>query len=259
MSQKPAPSPTSKRLGKRNSSPVRITGLYLRGQVWWWNFQQDGRRVRLSLETADRADAVRKVLEYRAKPHLMEVGRWEFEVEQYIQDQEKRGRLSPSYAKSRQYVLVSFATDAGIETPREVNTRLIQRWYDKLKKLNPETAKHYVVHLRVFLSHLVESHKLRENPALQVRFDKLVHHVRDVFIPRQEVARLIDEAPDDDLRLILLLGFECGMRKQEIVSARPEWLDLKAGTISIPAKEEGFVRKNRKSTTVPMTERVKKF
>jgi len=259
MSQKPTSSPTSKRLVKSKSSGVMITGLYRRGQVWWWNFQQEGHRVRVSLETTDHSEAVRKVLEYRAKPHLMDAGRWEFEVDQYLSDQRKRGRLSPTYAGSRRNVLMRFAKDAAIETPREVSTRAIQAWYDELKTHNPETAKHYVVHLRVFLSHLVERHKLHENPAGKVRFDKLDPHTRDVFIPRDEVARLIDEAPDDNLRLILLLGFECGMRKQEIISARPSWIDLKSGTITIPSKEKGFVRKNRKSTTIPMTERVKKF
>ena len=83
---------------------------------------------------------------------------------------------------------------------------------------------------------------------------------RRFFIPREEVAGgSTTRAPDDDLRLILLLGFECGMRKQEIISARPAWLDLTTGTLTIPAKEEGFIRKIRKSTTIPMTERVKAF
>jgi integrase len=215
--------------------------------------------VRLSLETTDHGTAVRKDLEYRAKPHLLTAGRWEFEVDQYLHDQEERGRRSPSYAKSRRYVLMKFATENGIDSPREVNTSVLQRWYDKMKGLNGETAKHYLVHVRVFLSHLVERHKLHENPAAKVRFDKTVHRFRDMFIPREEIARLIDETPDDDLRLILLLGFECGMRKQEIISARPPWLDLATGTLTIPAKEDGFMRKNRKSTTIPMTERVKAF
>ena len=187
----------------RKSSAVIITGLYRRGQVWWWNFQQDGHRVRVSLETTDRAEAVRKVLDYRSKPHLMDAGRWEFEVDQYLLDQKERGRLSPPYSQSRRYVLMRFAKDANIKAPREVNSRVIQQWYDELKCHNPETAKHYIVHLRVFLSHLVERHKIHENPAKRVRFDKLIHRTRDVFIPRTEVARLIDEAPDDDLGLIL--------------------------------------------------------
>jgi site-specific recombinase XerD len=166
--------------------------------VWWWNRQDDGHRVRLSLETTNHATAVRKVLEYRAKPHLLTAGRWEFEVDQYLRDQEERGRLSPSYAKSRRYVLMKFATVNGIETPREVNTSVLQRWYDQMKGDNGETAKHYLVHVRVFLTHLVERHKLHENPAAKVRFDKTIHRFRDVFIPRAEIARLIDEAPDDD-------------------------------------------------------------
>lgn len=227
--------------------------------MFWWNHQENGRRIRMSLETTDRGEAIRKVLEYRANPHLGEAGRWEHEVDHYLEEQRKRGRLSQSYAASRRYVLLRFAKDARIQGPREVTTAIIQQWYNALKADNPDTAKHYTVHLRVFFSFLVESNKLRENPALKVKFDRTVLRTRDIFIPRTQVAKLIDEADDDDLRLILLLGFECGMRKQEIVSARPEWLDLESGTIRIPANEDGFMRKNRKATTIPMTERVRTF
>ena len=74
----------------------------------------------MSLDTTDHGEAVRKVLEYRAQPHLGEIGRWDFEVEQYLGDQEKRRCLSVSYAGSRRYVLKRFAQDTGIDSPREV-------------------------------------------------------------------------------------------------------------------------------------------
>ena len=48
--------------------------------MWWWNRQDDGHRVRVSVETTDHATAVRKVLDYRAKPNLVTAGRWKFEV-----------------------------------------------------------------------------------------------------------------------------------------------------------------------------------
>jgi len=75
-------SPTTKQVSKKRSSGVNVTGLYRRGQVLWWNCQNDGHRVRLSLETTDHTAAVRKVLEYRAKPQMLTAGRWEFEVDQ---------------------------------------------------------------------------------------------------------------------------------------------------------------------------------
>lgn len=36
-------------------------------------------------------------------------------------------------------------------------------------------------------------------------------------------------------------------------------LDMNLGTVAIPSMEGGFLRKNRKSTTIPMTDRVKGF
>lgn len=146
--------------------------------------------MRLSLETTSHAEAVRKVLDYQAKPHLADAGRWEFEVDQYLRDQQERGQLSASYAESRPYVLMRFAKEMDIDNPREATGVILQRWYDELKRQHPETAKHYIVHVRVFLSHLADHHKLHENPAKKVRFDKTVHRTRDVFIPRSEVGTI---------------------------------------------------------------------
>lgn len=120
-------------LSKRKSSDVHVKGLFRRGQVFWWNHQENGHRLRISLETTDHGEAIRKVLEYRARPHLTDAGRWEFEVEQYLSDQTRRGRLSSSYASSRRYVLLSFAKDCDIQSPRDVTTVMVQRWYDGLK------------------------------------------------------------------------------------------------------------------------------
>jgi len=41
--------------------------------------------MRLSLETTDHSTAVRKVPEYRSKPHLLTAGRREFEVDHRIE------------------------------------------------------------------------------------------------------------------------------------------------------------------------------
>src|SRR4051812_25648808 len=116
MAQPPAtekPSTSAKRRANRESAGGQVRGLFRRGQVFWWNSQRDGHRVRMSLETTDHGEAVRKVLEYRAQPHLGEMGRWEYEVEEYLGDQQKRRHLSASYASSRRYVLRRFAEDAG--------------------------------------------------------------------------------------------------------------------------------------------------
>ncbi len=37
---------------------------------------------------------------------------------------------------------------------------------------------------------------------------------------------LISECPDRELKFILYCGFHAGLRKGEIVQARPEWFDL---------------------------------
>jgi hypothetical protein len=45
---------------------------------------------------------------------LMQAGLREFQIEEYLRQQRERGRLSPSYARSRCHVLLKFAADSGI-------------------------------------------------------------------------------------------------------------------------------------------------
>lgn len=213
----------------------------------------------MSLETSDYNEAVTKVLRLRSLPDLLDQGAWVWELDQYLDEMTARRRLSKSYASSRRYVLQSFAQWANVEAPGHVTAPMVQRWYDELKASKPTTAKHYVVHLRVFLGHLVDRRKLRQNPARGIRMDRTIAESRDVFVPTAAVAKLLDEAPTDELRLILLLGFECGFRKREIIEARSEWFDLKGGLITIPAAAGDWVRKNRKPAHIPMTRRVCDF
>ena len=61
------------------------------------------------------------------------------------------------------------------------------------------------------------------------------------FLTSQEVRNVLDSAKlteDKELELILLLACECGMRKGEIAAARPQWVNLEQGTITVPAIEK---------------------
>ena len=82
-----------------------------------------------------------------------------------------------------------------------------------------------------------------------------------MFLPAARVAELLEAArqrEDAELELILLLACEAGLRHGEISAARADWVNLEAGTITVPAVERdgSWGRKGktgrRRAVTVPM-------
>ena len=150
----------------------KIDGIYLRGQVFWFQPpQNNGLRPKpFSLKTTDEGEAIRKVLEWRASPQLQTSAVWELELDGYLKDQMADRRLSRFYASSRRAVLMAFAREYEITTPQHVTEAVCQNWYDTLKAKNLHTAKHYLVHLRVFLDFLKDRRKvITANPARNIR------------------------------------------------------------------------------------------
>ncbi len=50
----------------------------------------------------------------------------------------------------------------------------------------------------------------------------------------KERDRLFDYCTDDRIRFILFCGFHEGMRRNEIVEARPSWFNLSLRLVNIP-------------------------
>lgn len=236
----------------------KITGLYKRGQVYWYAWQINGRRVFISLDTRDYSEAVQKILEIRSKPELSDSGQWDWEVQNYVQLALSQGTLSKAYARSRRNVLLKFGKDYQIHHPRQVNPKLLQEWHDKLKQQSHRTAQHYLFCVQAFFKHLISQGKMVSNPAKYVSTDKVMLSARKDFLPASFVSQLISECKDPDLKFILLCGFDAGLRKIEIIEARPGWFHLDRGSLTIQ-KTETFQPKDRDERTIPLTSRFKDF
>jgi integrase len=84
----------------------------------------------------------------------------------------------------------------------------------------------------------VEKRKLRENPASFIKAKISNSAKRRRFCLHDQVTRLIDECPDVELKFIQFAGFHAGLRKDEIIQARPEWFDLRLNIIHITESED---------------------
>ncbi len=119
------------------------------------------------------------------------------------------------------------------------------------------TLNREVSQLRKLLNFAVQARKLDRNPLAGIRGLIVPEdNTRDVWATEEEFARLLEKA-EDELKPILLVAYDCGMRKSEILS-------LKWSQVVLRGEERGFIRlssadtKSRKPREVPLTRRVRK-
>jgi integrase len=80
----------------------------------------------------------------------------------------------------------------------------------------------------------------------------------DRFCTKPERERLFAMCEREDVRLILLLGFHCGLRLNEIVQARTNWLRFWSDADGVQHGEivvqetDSFIPKDREARAVPM-------
>jgi len=248
----------------------------LRGQVYWYQPPQKKgfRPAPFSLETTSEGVAITKVFEWQAQPDLATVGIWQHEVELYLRDKLEHNELSRHTVPNRRILLGQFQKFTGEESPSRVRPDMVQAFYNHYKKSNEQTAWDYVSHVRAFFRWMVEEKKLRENPAAKVKMIKVMKTPRKDWVVKKEVSRLlaaarietrkakltgnVDKIRDArEMEMFLFLGFDAGLRKNEMVEARPEWFARQVA-ITIE-KTPTFKPKDRDERSIPLTNRFRRF
>ena len=253
-----------------------IKGIYRRGQVFWFQPpMESGIRPRpFSLETTDETIANQKIIDYQQNPVTAEADIFMVEAERYFSWGREHDKLSESYVASCRPVFKAFAATTGVKNAARVTTRQIQDWYAGLKKgssdkapLKESTLQPYVFRLRGFFNWLRQEGRIAFNPADRVTMGNVVRHYRHRFCSKEEVDLLLQpshQRPDgtfyqvpDDVRFVLLCGFEVGMRKNEISEAVPMWFAT-PGIVDLK-NTDAYVFKDGEDRHVPLTDRFAAF
>jgi integrase len=248
---------------KRTDAKARLPkGLYLRGRGYWlrWTPVEGGEQVRQSLGTEDLAEAIAEAARVRRETgaQLREVaGSCEAELERYLAAKAREG-LSASTLSSRRYVLAGFASWCGAESPRGITPGMCARWFEERLERHEHTAVAYLHQVRWWFAWLMESGRMGHDPSSGIKMPKLKMRARKRFITAAEARAVVEACEDVELRFAVMCGLHAGMRKLEIIEARPEWFDLEAGLIHIQ-KTATFEPKDRDNRTVPMSEDLRAF
>jgi integrase/recombinase XerD len=135
----------------------------------------------------------------------------------------------------------------------------IQNYYNELKerpnkrtgeKLNPKTIAHYIRSVELFFMHLQQNGTIKINPVLiitkQSTSKTTTHYIRSI-LSQQEIKTLYKHTKNALERLILSLGYGCGLRVGELVKLNIADINLEDKILIIPSG------KGNKRRIVPMS------
>lgn len=282
-------------MSSNSSNSGRLKGLYLRGKKFWYRYSYQGRQYRVPLETEDEGEALVKAIKIRNNPVLAGAEPLLEEIKTYLKEKREDGTYTRNSVDSRFSVLSMFVADRHLQEVREINETEIRLWLKGLRKrtkhlpmrtkngtqnaeaadgavpgndrrpasrdpknLKGSTIESYGMVVRGFCTWLEEKKKLRYNPAGFIESRRSTCAKGRPFCRREQVDQLIADAPDKDLKFIQYAGFHAGLRKEEIIQARPEWFDLTLNIITI-VESEDWKPKDKDKRTIPLSKAFRKF
>jgi integrase len=241
------------------SSTKKLKGIYLRGNIFWFTHGTGEGRLQVSLETSDEAEAIQKAQAILDNPELNPCNGFLTELNRYGTAKVADGTWTKNSHTSKTAILKMFGEDMGFKDLPDIKTEEIQKWFANQKKRVAASAHSYMLTVRAFFNWAVTENLIRASPAAGVKLGKEIKTARIkfcTFAQRDKIFRAA--ADDDDLLFICYCGFYAGMRKDEIIEARPEWFDLEHDLIHIE-KTATFSVKNKKARSVPLHPAFRRF
>ena len=244
------------------AKPVKtdpMKGLWLRGDVYWLAYTpiKGMPQERLSLKTTDLAEAIQKAREVRAFPERYRTREDGDLVELFLAHQQRRG-ISKARIDFSRMVLAEVSKCASGKIAHLSPAMASLWWSGLLGRIKPKSAKDYLGVVTVFYRWSVDAGHVKTSPVALIIPPKIRPSPRRVFLTPVDARRVLDEAEDPDLRFALLCALHCGLRRGEVIAARPHWFDLNAGLLHVQ-NESDWLTKDRDNRTVPLTAEFRDF
>lgn len=250
------------------------SNLYQRNGWWWMHVQRGGKRNQFPLQTRDLAEAIKKRDSYLADPQIMYRFREHtlgVTIEKYVEDRVASRRWSRESAAEKSRLLKVFCEATGSDRSLySIKTNEIEDYL--ISKLSGGcrggTVNGYLTILQAFFEDCVKNHLLVCNPATAIKSFPDEHPVREVWCNSEEVSKLYESAPTEDLKFIVGCGFFLGLRRKEITEARPTWFNLegKMATVKMVREDlavrtglDSFITKTRKERSIPIPDPFTRF
>ena len=245
---------------------VAIKGLYKKRGWWYFSRMRGGVRKTIALETRDEDEAIHKALDLTNAPDLALGGTLEGEIESFIAFKLARNEFSRFSAENKSLTLKRFARWVGRTQIPSIKTGDLQRFYsEERNRVTESTAQGYMMCLRSFFGWLKNERKIiATNPATDISMGRWDYgtkteycqpELRDALLEgwRKIPIGIMSKEQARMIGFIMHAGFEAGLRRNEIVEARPSWFLIKGRSLRVQ-KTETFRPKDREARAIPLTD-----
>ena len=210
-----------------------------------------GIRKTIALETREESDAIRRALELANGPDLAIGGTLEGEIEAFIAFKLARNEFSRFSAENKRLTLKRFARWVGPRTPiPSIKASDLQRFYgEERSRVTESTAQGYMMCLRSFFTWLQNERTIiATNPATSVSMGRWDYgtkteycqpELRDALLAgwQKLPAKIVSKDQARMIGFVMHAGFEAGLRRNEIVEARPSWFSIGGRSLRVQKTE----------------------
>ena len=265
---------------------AKLRGLWKHQNGWWhWTRMRNGKKINVALHTKDEHEAMEKALDLvKDPPTALTFGSIEHEINNCVADKVAKGRFSRFSAPEKKRTMLRFAKWHGIEkSAKTVTPEIVEKYFAELKA-RPKPPKDstilgYLMAVRSLFSWLVEKKKLVSNPCAKIDIGQKSYGargrslrsdsppayceegLRDIFLSAwKTIPRSVMDKPTAKMiGFVVYAGFEGGLRKNEIIEARPDWFFIKGQQSMRVCRTDTFTPKGQKARDIPMTDEFAAF
>lgn len=232
-----------------------MSRLYKRGNVYWFDFRINGTRYRKSTGKTKRRDAEAELDNERERAKKEECsGIQKVEVYKVVElaaEYLRWAERQKSFKDKRQWTRELIETFGNLNV-KDLDTRIIEQWQSKRLRINkPATVNRKLATLKHMINKGVQWGMASDDALKQVRNVKMLaeNNRRLRFLSVEECQRLI-ECCHKDLKPIVIVALNTGMRRGEIFGLKWEQVDLRHGFILLVTSKNGERREIPINTTL---------
>jgi integrase len=268
---------------------MKLRGLYRveRTGVWYYQppMSKGIRPKAISLGTKDEAEAVKAYYAMLAQAEeTFRRGSIRMEAARYVKAMRDSGKHRPATTEHSERVLgqlIDLVNNLPVDRITTGHLAEVKRQW-QARGLTEATILSYFTRIAAFFGWAVREGLTKVDPVEGLHYERKVATKADHYCTKEQRDALVAGAPLSaeqleglcetaflgghyrpqllriDLALCLWLGFFAGLRRNEIVEARRDWVDLVAGVLHVRATDT-FVPKGKQKRLIRMSPRLRAF
>jgi integrase len=246
---------------------MKLKGLYQKTDTGIFYYQppmaKGVRPAAISLGTKIESEAVAQYHEVATDAaNQFQRGSFRMEAARYISEQRASGIHREQTAAETEWLLTRVIRDIGNRAVDLYTTDDLARLRDKWKDagLSAATIAGYFGRLSGFFAWATKEKLIPANPVKTLKLQRRLPTRAEKYCTREQRDHLIGSISPDrhDLALCLWLGFFAGLRKNEIIEARRDWVDLASGVLHVKNTDTSET-KNRRERIIRLSGRLAAF